>query len=111
MLNVPALLGKLLDTDRVTQMAERVAGRSRMGVWQRTMHQLPTLGPTEARGYLRARGISIVHEETLRLIEQEGSAIARHKNEIEEGAMQLLIDMISAQVAQLHAAGVRRRAA
>src|SRR4051812_14337013 len=78
------LLTKLIDSDRVTQMAERVAGRSRMGVWQRTMHQLPTLGPTEARGYLRARGISVVHEETLRLIEQEGRAVARHQAEIEE---------------------------
>src|SRR5437870_8217800 len=81
------LLAKVFDTDRITQMAERVAGRSRMGVWQRTMHHLPTLGPTEARGYLRARGISIVHEETLRLIEQEGAVIARYENQIREAAM------------------------
>jgi len=111
MVNVAAALAKLLNTDRMTQMAERVAGRSRMGVWQRTMHQLPTLGPTEARGYLRARGISTVHEETERLIEQEGAAIARHQSEIEEAAMQLLIDMISAQVSHSQAAGSRRRAA
>ena len=80
------------------------------GVWQRTMHQLPTLGPTEARGYLRARGIPIVHEETLRLIEQEGAVVARHARQIEEAALQLLINLISAQVAQGQAAG-RRRAA
>jgi hypothetical protein len=104
------LLTKLIDSDRVTQMAERVAGRSRMGVWQRTMQQLPTLGPTEARGYLRARGTAIVHEETLRLVEQEGSFVARHTQQIEEAAMQLLIDLISAQVAQSQAAN-RRRAA
>ncbi|MBW8885468.1 MAG: hypothetical protein JF612_12005 [Planctomycetia bacterium] len=104
------LLTKLIDSDRVTQMAERVAGRSRMGVWQRTMHQLPTLGPTEARGYLRARGIAIVHEETLRLIEQEGRLVARYQAEIEDAALQLLIDVISVQVAQSQAAG-RRRAA
>ena len=110
MLSLSDLLTPLIPTDRVTQMAERVAGRSRMGVWQRTMHQLPTLGPTEARGYLRARGIPIVHEETLRLIEQEGSAVARHAQQIEEAAMQLLIGLISAQVAQSQAAG-RRRAA
>jgi len=103
------LLLKLVDTDRITQMAERVAGRSRMGVWQRTMHQLGTLGSTEARGYLRARGAVIVREETLRLVDQEGPAVARHASQIEEAAMQLLIDMISAQVAQGKAA--RRRAA
>jgi hypothetical protein len=110
MLLLSDLLAKLSDADRVTQMAERVAGRSRMGVWQRTMHQLPTLGPTEARGYMRARGAAVVHEETLRLIEQEGSAVGRHADRIEEAAMQLLIDLISVQVAQSQAAG-RRRAA
>jgi hypothetical protein len=110
MLSLTNLLAKLVDTDRMTQMAERVAGRSRMGVWQRTMHQIQALGPTEARGYLRARGLSIVHEETLRLIEQEGTVVARHARDIEETAMQLLIDMISAQVAQSQAVG-RRRAA
>jgi len=104
------LLTQLVPTNRVTQMAERVAGRSRMGVWQRTMHQLAALGPTEARGYLRARGMAVVHEETLRLIEQEGRSVARHQAEIEEAAMQLLIDVISAQLAQTKAAG-RRRAA
>jgi hypothetical protein len=99
----------LLDADRVTAMAERVAGRSRMGLWQRTMHRLPSLGPSEARGYLRARGIAIVREELQNLIEQEGPAIRRHQATIEEAAMQLLIEMISAQLAQGRAA--RRRAA
>jgi hypothetical protein len=91
-------------------MAERVAGRSRMGVWQRTMHRLPELGPTEARGYLRARGLSIVREETQRLIEQEGAAVARWAIEIEEAAMQLLIDVISAR-AQSQTTSIRRHAA
>ena len=110
MLLVSQLLAKWLDGDRLTQMAERVAGRSRMGVWQRTMHRLADLGPTEARGYLRARGMSIVREETERLIEQEGTGIARYAQEIEEAAMQLLIDVISAR-AQSQATSVRRRAA
>ena len=111
MLSVTDLLSKLLDTDRITAMAERVAGRSRMGVWQRTLHRLPELGPTEARGYLRARGITLVREETQLLIEQEGAAIARQRSEIEEAAMQLLVDLISAQVAQSRAASGWRRAA
>jgi hypothetical protein len=110
MLLVTQLLAKWLDGDRLTQLAERVAGRSRMGVWQRTMHRLSDLGPTEARGYLRARGISIVREETQRLIEQEGAGIARYAHDIEEGAMQLLIDVISAR-AQSQTTTIRRRAA
>jgi hypothetical protein len=92
-------------------MAERVAGRSRMGVWQRVMDRLPELGPIEAKGYLRARGISVVREETSRLIEQEGAAIVRYQREIEESAIQLLVEMISVQVGQRSSHTDRRRAA
>ena len=73
MMTVSEVVSQLLGSDRVAEMAERVAVRSRMGVWQRVMHRLTSLGPTEARGYLRARGITVVREETLRLIEQEGA--------------------------------------
>ncbi len=100
MLTVSEVVSHLLGSDRVTELAERIAGRSRMGVWQRVMHKLTTLGPTEARGYLRARGISVVREETSRLIEQEGTSLAGRKAEIEETAMHLLINMISAQMSQ-----------
>ncbi len=100
MLTVSEVVSHLLGSDRITELAERIAGRSRMGVWQRVMHRLTTLGPTEARGYLRARGISVVREETSRLIEQEGAALARRRAEIEETAMHLLINMISAQMSQ-----------
>jgi hypothetical protein len=111
MLSAIDLLAKLLDRDRVAALSERVAGRSRMGVWQRTMERLPLLGPTEARGYLRARGMGVVREETSRLIEQEGAAAARHRSEIEEAAIQLLVDLISAQVAQARSSGGWRKAA
>jgi hypothetical protein len=111
MFSVSDVLAKFLGPDRITAMAERVAGRSRMGVWQRVMNGLPTLRPTEAKGYLRARGISVVREETSRLVEQEGAAIVRHRDEIEESAMQLLVEMISAQIGQRATQGERRRAA
>jgi len=100
MMTVSDVVSQLLGSDRITELAERVAGRSRMGVWQRVMHRLTSLGPTEARGYLRARGISVVREETSRLIEQEGPALAGRRTEIEETAMHLLITMISAQMSQ-----------
>jgi len=81
-------------------MAERIAGRSRLGVWQRVVHRLPSLGPTEARGYLRARAIAIVREETSRLIQEEGAAVARRRSEIEATALDLLINMIGSQLSQ-----------
>ena len=97
--------------DRTADLAERVAGRSRMAVSRRVIHRLPQLGPTEARGYIRARSIAIIREETNRLIEQEGSALAAQRAKIEEAAIDLLIHQISVQLGQPRAAGHRRRAA
>ena len=100
MFSVSEVMSQLTGSDRIAEMAERVAGRSRMGVWQRVMHRLHSLGPTEIRGYLRARGISVVRQETSNLVEQEGSKVVGRLKEIEDAAMQLLIEMISAQMSQ-----------
>jgi len=97
--------------DRTADMAERVAGRSRMAVSKRVIHRLSHLGPTEARGYIRARSIAIIREETNRLIEQEGSALAAQRAKIEEAAIDLLIHQISVQLGQPRATTHRRRAA
>jgi hypothetical protein len=100
MIVVPQLIARWLGTDRVTDFAERVAGRSRLAVWQRVMNRLPTLGPTEARGYLRARAVAVIREETDRLVEQDGAWVARHRVQIEESALEMLIQMILAQLDQ-----------
>ena len=110
MFTVPEVLSQFLGADRLAEMAERVAGRSRMGVWQRVVRQLASLGPTEARGYLRARAVAVVREETSRLIEQEGSVVARRRAEIEETALNLLINMISSQLSQRNVRPSRRAA-
>ena len=86
--------------DRTAELAERVAGRSRLAVWQRVMDRLPTLGPTEARGYIRARALAVVEEETQRLIEQEGAKIARQRERIAGQATENLIASIIGQVQQ-----------
>jgi hypothetical protein len=109
MLSLLDLLTHLVGASPISEMAERVAGRSRLAVWQRVMDRLATLSPAEGRGYLRARGISVIRDETARLIDQEGKKIAAHRSQIEEAAMQLLIEMISAQLGQR--AFARRRAA
>jgi len=110
MFAVSEVLSQILGSDRLAEMAERVAGRSRLGVWQRVVHRLPSLGPTEARGYLRARAIAVVREETLRLVEQEGSSVARRRADIEETALNLLINMISSQLSQRTVRDSRRAA-
>jgi hypothetical protein len=111
MLSVSEVVARLLGSERVSALAERVAGRSRMGVWQRVLHQISTLGPIEARGYLRARGIAVVRDETRRLIEQEGAVAPAQRVEIEERAMEQLIEMVMGQVGQGRGQVTRRRAA
>lgn len=96
---------------QVEAMAERVAGRSRMATWQRVQNQLPHLGPTEARGYVRARCISVIKEETARLVEQEGASIARRQKSIEQRALDMLVEMIVVQVTRPRAHAAVRRAA
>src|SRR4051794_40520854 len=103
------MVAQWFGTDRTADMAERVAGRSRLVVWKRVMHRLSSLGPTEARGYVRSRAIAVVREETNRLIEQEGSSLVEHRAEIEEAAIDLLIHQISVQLGQPRSHGHRRR--
>jgi hypothetical protein len=108
---VSEMMAQWFGADRTSDMAQRVAGRSRLTVWHRVMHRLPTLGATEGRGYLRARAIPVVREETMRLIEQEGTNLLRQQTEIEEMAIQFLIETISAQIVQPRSHAQGRRAA
>ena len=41
-------------------IADDIAERCLEAVWQRVQHQVATLAPNEARGYIRARGIAVV---------------------------------------------------
>lgn len=100
-----------LVTDRVGALAERVACRSRLAVWQRVMHRLDSLGPTEARGYVRARAAAVIAVETDRLIEQEGPKVAKVRERIVTGATETLIRMIVAQLEQRRLAEPQRRQA
>jgi hypothetical protein len=107
----PQLFAQWLVSDHLTEMAERVAGRSRLAVWQRVVDRIPTLGPAESRGYLRARSASVIVAETDRLIEQEGAPVARMRERIIAAATQSLVETIVEQLAQRRASQAPRRAA
>ena len=100
MFDVSLWIAQVLGGDLVGDMAERVANRGRMAVWQRVTERLPTLRPSEARGYVRARAAAVVQHETTRLIEQEGSSVARLRPAIETAAIEQLIRMITTQLEQ-----------
>jgi hypothetical protein len=97
--------------DRTAELAERVAGRSRMAVWQRVKDGLGSLGPVEARGYIRVRAVGVVKDETTRLVEQEGTKVARNRARIEAAATESLIATMVGHAAGRHAPTTTRRAA
>ncbi len=104
------LLARWPRSQQVAAMAERVAGRSRMAAWQRVHERMMNLGPREARGYVRSRSISVIKEETVRLVEQEGAAVARRREKIEALALDMLVEMIVAQVSRRQPAQIRQAA-
>jgi len=107
----PQRITRWLISDRLAEMTERVAGRSRMAVWQRVADRLAELGPIEARGYIRARAIAVVQAEADRLVEQEGPRVGRIRERIIAAATQSLVETIILQVQQRCAAQPRRYAA
>jgi hypothetical protein len=104
------LVGAWTGSNRVAELAERVAGRSRLAVWQRVASQVPQLGPGEARGYVRARAGGVIQEETERLATQEGSLVKRWQARIEAAALEQLTSSMLAQLQQPRLA-IQRRAA
>lgn len=110
MLWPPRLLAWLVP-DRHVQLAERVAGRSRLAVWQRVASRAGTLYAAEARGYLRARAVATVQAETDRLIEQEGPRVAKMRERIVAAALDDLVESLLVQLQQRHGPVLMRQAA
>jgi hypothetical protein len=98
MLDMILLLEQWLAPDRMERLAQRVASRSRLAVWERVQHRIHTLPLAECRGYLRARAGLVVQEETTRLLQQEGPGLAAFRQQIEEQALSHLIEAILDQV-------------
>ena len=90
-MGLPQLLAHWFVTDKITELAERIAARSRQAVWQRVWQRVGTLCPAEARGYIRARAAAIVHQETDRLIAQEGSRAGEMREKLLSAAVETLI--------------------
>lgn len=60
-----------MSRNTLPQIADEIADRCVDAVWQRVEFQVGTLAPAEARGYIRARGVAIVHPQIV-------SASAQH---------------------------------
>jgi bisphosphoglycerate-independent phosphoglycerate mutase (AlkP superfamily) len=100
------LLSGWIVKDTVAQFAERVAGRSRQRTWQRIQHRINSLSTAEARGYIRARAVTVVDDEIDRLIVEEGVKAAGNRDRIQARAMEMLLESI---LASTHASRQTRR--
>ncbi len=47
----------------LSEIADQIADRSFDAVWHRVSRQILTLAPAQARGYIRARGVAVLHQQ------------------------------------------------
>jgi hypothetical protein len=91
------MLASLLGTDRVDELARRIAERSQGAVWQRVVHRISTLAGSEARGYVRARAGAIVLRETNLIVAEENIHTESLPMKIYQAALERVIELIVQQ--------------
>lgn len=91
------MLASLLGTDRVDELARRIAERSQGAVWQRVAHRISTLAGSEARGYVRARAGAIVLRETNLIVAEESIHTESLPMKIYQAALERVIGLIVEQ--------------
>lgn len=97
-MTLPGLLLRLFANHKPELLADKVASRSRLAVWDRVSHRMHAISGAEARGYIRARGASVIEVETDRLIAEEGAKAARHRDQILRDAGESVIRLVLEQV-------------
>lgn len=111
-MSLPGLLLRLFATHKPELLGEKVASRSRSAVWERVSHRMHALQGAEARGYIRARSLAVIEQETELLIAEEGPKAARHREQIlrdaSEGVIRLVLEQ--AQTSQRSKLPMRRAA-
>lgn len=96
-MSLPGLLLRLFATSKPELLGDKVASRSRSAVWERVSHRMHTLQGAEARGYIRARALAVIEQETNRLISEEGPKAARHREQILRDAGESVIRLVLEQ--------------
>ncbi len=94
---LPGLLRQLFTNHKPELLADKVASRSRLAVWDRVSHRIYALSGAEARGYIRARGAAVIEVETDRVIGEAGAKAARHRAEILHAAGESVIRLLLEQ--------------
>ena len=76
---------------RQIALAESISDRCVSPVWDRVQQRADSLGPTEAKGYIRARASSIVHRQAIRVIAETGHVVS---DSIRQGIIDLATDQV-----------------
>lgn len=111
-MSLPGLLLRLFATSKPELLGDKVASRSRSAIWDRVSHRMHTLQGAEARGYIRARALAVIEQETDRLIAEEGPKAARHREQILRDAGESVIRLVleQAQISRRSTLTLRRAA-
>ncbi len=97
---------------RIADLAEAIAVRSRHAVWQRVAHRIDSLPPAEARGYVCARASATVRQQVDREIDREAGFVQARRDQLVRLAINAVVRLIVAQPRTPHAVAVPvRRAA
>lgn len=89
-----SLIGRLRgDQEKLPHLAETVASRSLDYVWPLVQPRLATLGGNELRGYVRARGRSVLKDQIQQVVQFEA--------ELRPGAVDRLFDLATGALVQL----------
>jgi hypothetical protein len=77
--------------DRLDQLAQRVAERSRVEVSRRICGVTPEMSPAEIRGYIRARSAVVVHREVNLALQRERHLSTSERTRLIEMATEMLV--------------------
>lgn len=67
------ILRQLSGAARLEEVAEQAASIARHSVWNRVQRQIGSMGPAEARGYVRARSAAVMHRVIDQVIRHDAS--------------------------------------
>lgn len=83
---------------RLEEVAEHSAATARHAVWDRVRRQVGDMGPSEARGYVRARSAAVVHRVIDRVLKHDPSLRGAIRTRLVELTTESLIRAIADQV-------------
>ncbi len=97
----------------IARLANDVARRSRLAVWEQVYHQVGTMTAAEARGYVRARAVSALYVEVQSVFDRHQEWNSTHRASLLAQAKDKIVHLIMSDMLKLgreHFTTMRRAA-